>query len=423
MGNRDDLGPLEKLTLWDLSFGDEPFQTDVEHYLTFYNSMDGDIKYGGGSLSALIDNHRNALDANPNMLLLVEITYFDGRNFNLSLDSPYWLRHTDGTIAHRGDSDKHGNVVSEPLLDFSHPEVQEMIIAQAVAIARCGLYDGIWLDRWTPGSDFEGELSDLMSDDAELEARDRILHGIRESVPDDFLIIVNSTWRKIPRWSSHINGVFIETWPEGASYTHQDYRNYEESLTWYETNLREPNLTLLRGETITYNDPQSDINQQVMRAFTALSLTHSEGYVTMSSRRPQYTYWYDFWKSELGHPISGRSQSYNNIEGVFIREFTKGWVVYNRSGKERKIYLPEKSSGAASGVKNKRWHTIPDLDGEIYLKSGIPIPADVNGDGIVNVLDMVIVANAFGTESPDINRDGVVNILDLVIVGNSFKEK
>ena len=46
--------------------------------------------------------------------------------------------------------------------------------------------------------------------------------------------------------------------------------------------------------------------------------------------------------------------------------------------------------------------------------------ADLNGDGIVNILDLVILANAFGKDSPDLNADGVVNILDLVILANAF---
>ena len=67
-------------------------------------------------------------------------------------------------------------------------------------------------------------------------------------------------------------------------------------------------------------------------------------------------------------------------------------------------------------------HTIPDLDGEIYLKSGLQTAptADVNGDGTVNILDLVAVANGFGKDTPDVNGDGVVNILDLVQVANQF---
>ena len=49
-------------------------------------------------------------------------------------------------------------------------------------------------------------------------------------------------------------------------------------------------------------------------------------------------------------------------------------------------------------------------------------PADVTGDGIVNILDLVVVANAFGEAAPDLNGDGIVNIQDLVIVANAFDD-
>ena len=43
------------------------------------------------------------------------------------------------------------------------------------------------------------------------------------------------------------------------------------------------------------------------------------------------------------------------------------------------------------------------------------------GDGVVNIQDLVIVANALGKTEPDLNGDGVVNIQDLVIVANAFE--
>ena len=48
------------------------------------------------------------------------------------------------------------------------------------------------------------------------------------------------------------------------------------------------------------------------------------------------------------------------------------------------------------------------------------LKTDVTGDGVVNILDLVLVANALGTDAPDLNGDGVVNVLDLVIVANAF---
>ena len=71
-------------------------------------------------------------------------------------------------------------------------------------------------------------------------------------------------------------------------------------------------------------------------------------------------------------------------------------------------------------MENKHWHTIGDLDGEIYLKTTeIRNRADVNSDGVVNVLDLA-VANAFGKQQSDLNGDGTVNVLDLVIIANAF---
>ena len=49
---------------------------------------------------------------------------------------------------------------------------------------------------------------------------------------------------------------------------------------------------------------------------------------------------------------------------------------------------------------------------------------DINGDGNVNVLDLLVIASELGNEgqnlTADVNRDGVVSILDLVLVAGMF---
>ena len=53
----------------------------------------------------------------------------------------------------------------------------------------------------------------------------------------------------------------------------------------------------------------------------------------------------------------------------------------------------------------------------------IIVNADVNGDGVVNILDLVTVAGALGHTGQidaDVNGDGVVNILDLVTVAGAL---
>ena len=52
-----------------------------------------------------------------------------------------------------------------------------------------------------------------------------------------------------------------------------------------------------------------------------------------------------------------------------------------------------------------------------------PLLADVTGDSVVNIFDLVSVASQFGQtgeNDADVNRDGVVNIFDLVTVAGAF---
>ena len=55
----------------------------------------------------------------------------------------------------------------------------------------------------------------------------------------------------------------------------------------------------------------------------------------------------------------------------------------------------------------------------------VQLAADVNGDRIVNIQDLVLVSSNFGKtgqNSADVNSDGVVNISDLVLVAGAFGE-
>ena len=64
----------------------------------------------------------------------------------------------------------------------------------------------------------------------------------------------------------------------------------------------------------------------------------------------------------------------------------------------------------------------------VSVKNGIVVEGgaswDTNGDGQVNVLDLVVVARSLGsrTASADINGDGTVNVLDLVVVAQHLGE-
>ena len=356
-------------------------------------------------------------------------------------DSPYYFRDKSGN---RIIDTRWGTVA---LLDFRHPDVQKRFIQQAREFSRCGIFDGIAIDKWA--STGHGD----MPRDEHVAAKDRMIQGIRDAVDDDFLILVTTGNDIMPtrHQAEYINGFFMETTEDyEGGYTHAGLAHIENTLSWAEENLREPQINCLAGRGDRNELLDSPRNLQWMRLWTTMSLTHSDGYVVFTmgggpGHPPHpFEFWpghadlhaqgirhghqnthyhYDFWDADLGRPIGGdetKAQLYEDRDGLFIREFTNGWAVYNRSGAAQEIELPQAVSGWSSGVEHQRRHTLADLDGEIYLKAKASPTADVNRDGIVNIQDLVIVANALGEAEPDINGDGVVNIQDLVIVANAF---
>ena len=75
-------------------------------------------------------------------------------------------------------------------------------------------------------------------------------------------------------------------------------------------------------------------------------------------------------------------------------------------------------SVSATGIESPAtFHAIADTEAP-------PIIADVNNDGSVNVLDLVLITSSLDTKgtnlAADVNRDGVVNILDLVLAAGMF---
>ena len=446
--NRPELSYAEMTAYHDMFWSPE-----FSHRLAL---VDGEVKLIG-DLTTSRQQRDELLALNPNMVLIYEIAMrraYPGSDLYKG-DFPL-IRSDDGTqvfgIPPELDTDL--------LIDFTHPKAQDIIVGHVIALAESKLYDGIFFDYWNENGVI---LDGYRPYEAEQAARVEILRRIREAVGDNFLIIVNNTG-KLTRATPYVNGIFMEAFrADLKNYNYDGLKLLEDLFFWTEENLQEPQINFLEAEGIGTKLPMSVDNRQWMRLMTTLGLTHSDGYFlyTMGvqwdephphdefyleyDNRPYHRdrrtphrethdtlrhlhhhehYWYDFWDADLGQPIGEKGQRYEGIEGLFIREFTNGWAVYNRSGKEQKIQLLEGATGVESGITGIS-HTLPDLDGEIYLKveSGLETPptADVNGGGIVNILDLVAVANAFGQDAPDVNGDGTVNVLDLVAVANAFE--
>ena len=66
--------------------------------------------------------------------------------------------------------------------------------------------------------------------------------------------------------------------------------------------------------------------------------------------------------------------------------------------------------------------SVPQIE-NAEITEPLQLPADVNGDGIVNIIDLTLVASNFGAtgqNAADVNGDGVVNIIDLTLVAGAF---
>ena len=387
--NLPNLSDDEKLIYHDLFWGGLGF------HLQWHPTPEGFRLFG--RIDDAYWKREYLLSQNPNFIRLVSFDYTDAELADYPEDWPYWIR------------DKNGNRVrvyagaSDFLIDFTHPVVQDILVQKAVAVAKCGLYDGIFLGQW---QEDQATLNNdkgvyYRSVEAEGSARISLVRRIREVIGDDFLIIVETHQRPAPLSAPYVNGMFMEAIPDAQNtgYTHAGLREIESTLLWSEQNLRDPQINALEGRGISLEPADSPRNQQTMRVITTLSLTHSDGYVCYnigvsgiiheheyeiwpgherehiegkSHLHNHQHYWYDFYDAPLGRPVGKKAQLYHNtnghaVEGLFMREFTNGWAVYNRSGKEQDIQLPMQATGVASGIIGVN-HTLSDLDGEIYLK-------------------------------------------------------
>ena len=365
-----------------------------------------------GLATALLDDseyvrqvRQRWLEINPNMVLIggMNLAY----HWEIEAfppDSDLWLRDNQGQIVL--------NDVGEYHIDFYKPEVQDLFAKRIIGMAQCGLFDGIMLDS-------------MFREDPELWLN--MFRTVRSQVHEDFLIIVNTNRDKLLHYAEYVNGTFMETgkdYPGG--YTHEGLKEIESTLIWSEQNFRSPQVNCLEGWGMSIEPPDGPNNLRWMRVFTTMSLTLSDGYMlyTINKDMPDDAHhwhlWYPFWDADLGRPVSDKAIRYQNIEGLFIREFTNGWAIYNRSGSAQTITLPQLATAVGNAGRRSLTHLLPDLDGEIYLKVGIPI--DINTDGTVNVLDLILVAQRFGTAAGDVNGDGETNILDLTLVAQQFSQ-
>ncbi|HEX6985825.1 MAG TPA: putative glycoside hydrolase, partial [Planctomycetaceae bacterium] len=279
------------------------------------------------------------LAKNPRMVLLAEIRYRDAPQDYLPDGHEWWLRDGSGQPVSGWKEGGHLR------LDLRSPGFRRHVAAQCRAAVASGVVDGVMLDWW--------------DDD---EHRLALVKEVRRAVGEEALIIANANARMTPRTAPYLNGYFMEC---TRSRTPEDWKRIAATLTWAETHLREQRVNCV--ETWWHGSRR---DESLMRATTALALTHSDGYCLFSDPNPlpasdHLHDWYPFWDANLGRPL-GRGEK--QPDGTVRRRFENGFAVYNPmgNGKKATVRFDRPHRSVATGETDDK-HSLPSGDGDIYL--------------------------------------------------------
>ena len=188
-----------------------------------------------------------------------------------------------------------------------------------------------------------------------------------------------------------------------------------------------PNDKNGRIDGLTYAEGNILLHQEIREAIPGIVLG-GEGLNDVTFIHESFVQRFRIPETEIPHPIGSFLFSpYTKSYGRFItnpdrrpeeyQEFLHEYAVWD-------ILLTIRIIGAEDLEEQHRPETFKLF--ELARKRQNWQFGDVNGDGVVNVLDLILIAQHIGTLNPsnrraDVNKDGVVNILDLTLVAQEIE--
>ena len=183
-------------------------------------------------------------------------------------------------------------------------------------------------------------------------------------------------------------------------------------------------LTPIQGNMLLHEEliaamPDIAFSGEFIHAVTApyVAFYGRGDHVGYGDPHPISDFLFSQWSLATGHNLNYlRREGEHHILNAFIQVYKQSDVIPTiRYHHEGHVDIQQAISIVHRTTSNVEfWEELERMENTPYRE-------DLNFDGVVNILDLVIVANAFGDPTgPDLNSDGVVNILDLVIVANAL---
>ena len=192
-----------------------------------------------------------------------------------------------------------------------------------------------------------------------------------------------------------------------------------------------PQTIKIKTANPDFEPPVLDINNITIKAESTIpDAPNGETIVDIAFKVKDNISGYTLGSMRLRDPQGVTHHFYHYPEGRGLMYFNGDPTVYKEY--KQNILLPV---GSVPGIWGLAEMTFTDKAGntqrydfteivrfEIDDTPSSTNKTDVNGDSKVNILDLVLVANAFEeyNVNADVNGDGVVNILDLVLVASAF---
>ncbi len=190
---------------------------------------------------------------------------------------------------------------------------------------------------------------------------------------------------------------------------------------------RTEGLTSIQGSMLLHEElieamPDTVFSGEYIHEVTAPYIVLDSRGDNLGSTHPISNFLFYHWSRSYGGPLTYlRGARYieleNEIMNVHIEEYKRADVIPTiRYHHEQHFEVQQAISILHRTSSNAEfWEELEKMVNSPYRE-------DLNFDGVVNILDLVMVANALGDPTgPDLNLDGVVNILDLVMVASALQ--